>query len=270
VRASVVGGNLEELLAHAVANDQLVLHYQPVVDTISMEVRYHEALVRWASERGLVQPGDFIPVAERSDLICDVDAWVLGEATRQASVWGRMDLGPEPVVAVNISARRLETRRAVTDVVTSLERHGLGAHQLVLEITETASVSDGQALENLHVLRDLGVRLSLDDLGTGYSTADQLSRLPLDIAKIASCHVARGTTSAYERLAGMVSQCHDLGLVVVGEGVERAEQLAVLRELQVEYAQGFLLGRPVPAAEIEERVAVLAAVTVQHLSQVPF
>jgi len=242
----------ESAIAHAVAHDELVLHYQPIVDVRAGTLEGYEALVRWDRPGvGLLTPGDFIPVAETSDLICDVDTWVLNEAARQLAAWNRT-AAAKLVMAVNISGRHLNTTRILVDVAAGLSSHDIDAGQLVLEITETVFVEDGLPLQNLHRLRALGVALSLDDVGTGHNSIDQLRRLPVDIVKIDKGYLDLSTPDARERLAIMVDTCHALGLAVIGEGVENHDQLALLEEFDVESAQGFLLGRPRPAADLPE------------------
>jgi len=242
----------ESAIAHAVEHDELVLHYQPIVAVRTGTLEGYEALVRWETPGvGLLAPGDFIPLAEASDLICDVDSWALNEAARQLAAWNRTNAA-KLVMAVNISGRHLNTARILDDVAAVLSGHDIDPGQLILEITETVFVEDGLALQNLHRLRELGVALSLDDLGTGHNSIDQLRRLPVDIVKIDKRYLDVSTPDGRERLAVMVDTCHILGLAVIGEGVESQDQLALLQEFEVESAQGFFLGRPLPAADLPE------------------
>jgi EAL domain-containing protein (putative c-di-GMP-specific phosphodiesterase class I) len=243
----------ESAIAHAVEHDELVLHYQPIVDVRAGSLEGYEALVRWDSPgAGLLPPGDFIPVAEASDLICDVDTWVLNEAARQLAAWNAAAATSKLVMAVNISGRHLNSARILADVAAALGSHDIDPGQLILEITETVFVEDGLPVQNLHRLRGLGVALSLDDFGTGHHVIDQLRRLPVDIVKIDKGYLDVSTPDARERLAVMVDTCHTLGLAVIGEGVENRDQLALLQEFEVESAQGFLLGRPLPAADLPD------------------
>jgi len=240
----------ESALARAVAQGELVLHYQPVLATRSLEVAGYEALVRWDRDgRGLLPAAEFIPLAESSDLICEVDTWVLNEALRQGAAWSRAADGADLTISVNVSGRHLGSPRIRDDVTTALERHGVGSVRLVLEITETVPL-DEFALEHLHELRELGVSLALDDLGTGHSSLEQLARLPLDVVKLDRSYLDLSRPDATARLRQAVAACHARGLVVVGEGVEHPDQLALLRELDVAYAQGFLLGLPAAPAHV--------------------
>ena len=159
---------LESALAGALRNDELVLHYQPIVDVASGQVQGYEALVRWQRPGiGLIAPAEFISVAEHSDLICDVDAWVLRRATAQLARWNAERGDRELTMSVNISGRHVIRSRVFDDVVTALHESGIYPWQLVLEITETALIDDAQALLNLGELRRMGVSISLDDFGTG-------------------------------------------------------------------------------------------------------
>lgn len=231
---------LEDAIARAVEQDELLLHYQPIVRTDTLDVAGYEALARWNRPgAGLLTAAEFIPVAEASNLICDVGVWVLNQALRQAESWGAGNL----VISVNFSGRHLNSPRVVDDVATALQRHDVAPSRLVIEITETVLLDD-LAVEHLNELRRLGSTLALDDLGTGHSSIGQLARLPVDIVKLDRSHLDLGAPEAPARLRSVVETCHAQGLVVVGEGVEQPGQLARLRELEVEYAQGFLLGRP--------------------------
>lgn len=243
-------GDLDAALAHAVEHDELVLHYQPIVDVQTAATEGFEALVRWDRPGlGLVPPTEFIPAAEESDLICEVDTWALNEAAEQLAAWDET-ASRDLTIAVNISGRHVNTPRFRDDVAGALLRSGIDPGRLVLEITETVPVED-DAIENLHALRRLGVSLSLDDFDTGYSSADQLSRLPVDIVKVDRSYLATGTQVLSESFRRMVRTAHDLGLTVVAEGVEHLDQLALLRAEGVRFAQGYALGRPTVPAELD-------------------
>ena len=240
---------LEDAIARAVEQDELLLHYQPIVHTESLAIAGYEALARWNRPgAGLVTAAEFIPVAEASDLICDVGVWVLNEALRQSAAWSGSGIA-DLMIGVNISGRHLNSPRIGDDVLAALHRHHVPPRRLVIEITETVLLDD-LAVEHLHELRRLGITLALDDLGTGHSSIEQLSRLPVDSVKLDRSHLDLDAPDARRRLQAVLERCHRLGLVVVGEGVEEPSQLALLRELGVEYAQGFLLGRPMAPAEL--------------------
>ena len=239
----------EAELRHAIERDELLLHYQPIVALADGSVRGLEALVRWEHpERGLVPPGDFIPLAEESGLIVPLGRWVLGEACRQAAAWSSVG------VAVNVSTRQLVDRRLVTDVADILSRTGLDPARLTLEITETLIMERLESsLELLHQLKALGVRLSLDDFGTGYSSLSYLERLPLDVLKLDRSFVSGLDRGEDEPaiVAAIIEMGRALGVTVIAEGVETEEQLERLRGLGCAYAQGFHFARPQPAAAFE-------------------
>jgi EAL domain-containing protein (putative c-di-GMP-specific phosphodiesterase class I) len=210
--------------------------------------------VRWRHpERGLVPPGHFIPVAEHSGLIVEIGDWVLEEACRQLAEWRRLAPGPPPPVNVNVSVRQLDDPHFPARVAAVLDAHRLPPQALALEVTESLLMSrPDQAQVGLEALRDLGVRLVLDDFGTGYSSLSRLSRLPLHTLKVDRSFVAALPRDPADHaiVQAIFSMAATLGLRVVAEGVETEEQLGMLRRLGCDMAQGYLLGRPAPAAEI--------------------
>jgi diguanylate cyclase (GGDEF)-like protein len=236
---------LEAGIRAAIAGDQLVLHYQPIVSVRSGEVEGYEALVRWNRPGvGLLLPAEFISVAEQSDLICELDAWVLRRAARQLAAWNQLQGPSDLFVAVNVSGRHVARRRIYDDVTSALRAAGIEARQLTLEITENALLDDPVTLTNLHDLRLLGVSISIDDFGTGYNSITRLETLPVDIVKIDGRFLDRAVPSSEKLLRLIVQTAHAFGLPVVAEGVESGEQLAVLKSLNCESAQGYYLGRP--------------------------
>ena len=241
---------LEAAIARAVECDEFVLHYQPIVTVRTGDIAAYEALVRWARPGSeMLPPAEFIPVAEVTDLIVRVDTWVINQAARQLAQWNHLAKDRSLVVAVNVSGRHINTPHIRTNVAAALDANDIDPGQLILEITETVVV-DGSAVDNLHELRRLGVKLSLDDLGTGHNSIDQLTRLPLDIVKIDRSYLDPAAPSRRRELRQLVDAAHALGLPVCGEGVEQEDQLTLLRELGVESAQGFFLGRPTTAAAV--------------------
>ncbi|MBV9592706.1 MAG: EAL domain-containing protein [Actinobacteria bacterium] len=242
-------GELEAALVTAIENDELVLHYQPIVDLESGEVRGYEALVRWNRPgHGLVGPNEFIPTAEASSLICDIDAWVLNAATAQLAEWSAAG-STARTIAVNISGRHVSSPRVVEDVRAALEASGLPAGRLTLEITETVFIEDVLATHHLQLLRELGTRVSIDDFGTGYSSIARLQQLPVDVIKIDRSFLDTSQESSRALLELMIHAAHAFGLPVVVEGVEHAHQLDTLRTLNCEAVQGYYLSHPLPADE---------------------
>jgi diguanylate cyclase (GGDEF)-like protein len=249
---------LQSDLSTAVAEDQLFLHYQPIFDLASRRVVGVEALVRWRHpQRGVVAPASFIPLAEESRLIVPIGRWVLDEACRQAAAWSAdgLQLG----ISVNVSAYQLGRREFVEDVRHALESSGIAPSSLTLEITETTLVRDvPAACERLEEVKALGVRVAIDDFGTGYASLSHLQRMPVDILKIDRSFVAALNDGGQSRelLAAILGVGQSLSLSVVAEGIEEHSQQTMLEEMGCEMAQGFLLGYPGPAREIE---AILAS-----------
>jgi len=248
----------EQGLHRALERSELMLHYQPVVELTTATAIGVEALIRWCHpDQGLVPPGRFIPVAEESGLIIPIGAWVLEQACLQLRDWNLdAQIGSQATVEVNLSARQIDDPQIVATVESILERTGLPARHLTLEITESALMRDAaSALRVLGALKELGVLLAIDDFGTGYSSLSYLQRFPLDILKVDRMFVGElgEGTGGDEIVAAVIQLAHALGLQVVAEGVETEQQLDILRHMHCDYAQGFLFSRPVPADELRSR-----------------
>ena len=238
---------LESAMVRAIEEDQFVVYYQPVIEVQSGRIDGYEALVRWHHpERGFLLPGDFIPVAEMSDLICDLDTWVLRHAMRQLAEWNDRPGQRRMNVGVNVSGRHVARRRILQDVRSALEEAGVGPGQLVLEVTETVLMDEPVARAHLEELRRGGLLISIDDFGTGYNSISRLETIPADVVKVDKRFVDVGSTSS-KLLPLMIQSAHAFGLPVVAEGVETSEQLSVLRDLGCELAQGYLFARPMDA-----------------------
>lgn len=244
--------DLERELTIAIACDELVLHYQPIISLQTGQIECYEALVRWARPGGpLLNPSEFLSIAESSDLIHDLDNNVLRSALAQLSLWNEQRGNRTLQVAVNVSGRHISHPRIREDVASALAAAAVDPGQLVVEITETALMDGTAAAANLMALRELGVVISLDDFGTGYQSSAQLSRLPIDKLKIDRQFVIADTDSGRALLELMVKTAHAYGVQVVAEGVETQEQLTRARSLNCEYVQGFYYGRPQPASELQ-------------------
>jgi diguanylate cyclase (GGDEF)-like protein/PAS domain S-box-containing protein len=246
---------IETDLRRAIDNDQLELHYQPIMWLDGNQIVGVEALVRWRRPDGtLVPPGEFIPVAEETGLIRPIGRWVLHEACRQLARW-RSDL-PQTTglsMSVNVSTRQLQDASLIEDVESALRETGLDPGSLILELTESAVVENFEgASATLQKLRWMSVQLAMDDFGTGQSSLSSLSQLPLDILKIDQSFVARLDQDAEGRaiVYAIISLATALGVRVTGEGIETASQLSTLMELDCNHGQGFLLGRPAPPDEL--------------------
>ncbi len=244
---------LESELRHALRRDELVLHFQPTMDVATGRLVGAEALVRWQHPtRGLLTPDAFIALAEQSSIVIELGRWVLDQACRTFSDWqrARPDLTP-PFIAVNVSGRHLRHPDIVQDVAAALLRHGVPPDRLVLEITETVLVEHtNETLGTLQELKQLGVQVALDDFGTGYSSLSYLHKFPVDVLKVDRSFVHDWNQQAGELITAIIRLGHTLGLHTVAEGVESAEQLRLLRDIGCEHAQGYLLSRPLPAAEL--------------------
>jgi diguanylate cyclase (GGDEF)-like protein/PAS domain S-box-containing protein len=252
--AVVLVHELETDLRTAVRSDQLSLVYQPVVDLQRGKVTGCEALVRWVHpERGTVSPLDFVAVAEQSDLILELGEWVLRRALRDAAQWHFPTGGTPPTVAVNMSLRQLTSPGFSARVAQLLHEASFAPERLCLEITETALAGDVLAvIEALESLRDVGVKLSIDDFGTGHASLTYLARFPVDVVKVDQSFVAGLGSDAGSAaiVGGVVAMSHTFDLRVVAEGVETEEQLALLKELGADMVQGYLMSRPVPNEQV--------------------
>jgi EAL domain-containing protein (putative c-di-GMP-specific phosphodiesterase class I) len=241
---------LHHELAEGMASDQLFLVYQPVVEIGSARMLGAEALVRWVHPaRGFIPPDQFIPLAESSDIIVELGAWVLRTACAEAATW------PEHLhVAVNLSVRQLGDKAIVPTAPKALAESGLPADRLVLEVTESALLDNAdRAIGHLAALKELGVHLAIDDFGTGYSSLLYLKRMPVDLLKVDRTFVAglgedRGDTAIVE---SVVALAHALGIQVVAEGVETEAQHRYLIGLGCDTAQGYLWSRPAPADQFQ-------------------
>ncbi|MEV6600891.1 EAL domain-containing protein [Actinoplanes sp. NPDC051346] len=243
---------LEADLRVALARDELALHYQPTVDLRTGEITGFEALVRWHHPtRGMVSPLDFIGTAEATGLIVPLGRWVLTEACRQAVAWGA-GTTRSLKMAVNVSVRQFEHGELATMVAQVLAETGMPVDQLCLEMTESVLLTDtDENLAQLHRLKELGVTLAMDDFGTGYSSLAYLRRFPMDTLKIDRSFVDRlGGEHEDEALVSTIVRLgRSLGMTTVAEGIEDSVQLEFLRGLRCDYAQGYYLSRPLPAAE---------------------
>ena len=249
---------LEQDLRAGIGRDELVLLYQPKVDAQTGVLAGVEALVRWNHpSRGLVTPDSFIPIAEQSGLINEMDTWVLMAACRQAQEWAQSGIDPIPV-AVNVSGRSLGTCKLLERVLDALQETGLDPRLLELEITESAAVpQQGDVLGLLQTIRGLGVRVAIDDFGTGYSVLSRLLKFPVDTLKI-DLSFTRAITADHQSapiVDAMIAMGLSLGLKVIAEGVETQVQRRYLASRHCTELQGYLISRPIAPDEVVARFA---------------
>jgi diguanylate cyclase (GGDEF)-like protein/PAS domain S-box-containing protein len=255
---------LETDLRYAVQNDELRLHYQPIVELQSGRITGIEALVRWKHpRRGLIPPADFIPIAEETGLIVPIGMWVLEEACQQVKQWHQQyPIHPPMAMSVNISGRQIQLDSIVEDIARVLEKTGMDPRNLKLEITESVVMLNvEEATERLHRLKDMGIRIAVDDFGTGYSSMAYLAGLPIDTVKIDRSFTAQiGHTRESEAVVrAIISLAKSLHLSVTSEGIETLEQLEQLQELGCELGQGFYFSRPMTNLALEALLGSLPA-----------
>jgi EAL domain-containing protein (putative c-di-GMP-specific phosphodiesterase class I) len=254
--------DLERDLRRALEQDQFELHYQPQFDLSDGELVGVEALLRWRHPlKGYIPPNAFIGIAEECGVIVQIGDWVLNEACRQLAAW-RLEATPRFRMAINVSALQFERNDLVESVQKALYKHRLEARWLEIELTESLVMHDvAGSTRQLQKLRDIGVQVAIDDFGTGYSSLAYLQRLPIDRLKIDRAFIKDlgGEPDTAPLAQAIVALAHTLGMEVVAEGIETNGQLETLRLLRCEIGQGYLMGRPVPASELLERVRERAA-----------
>jgi diguanylate cyclase (GGDEF)-like protein len=265
---------LRAQLKAAIAAEELTLAYQPIFDLRTGEISGYEALLRWdQAERGAVSPATFIPIAEDSGLIIPLGRWVLNHACADAAAFEQADQHDQRrTLSVNISARQLQRVEIVEEVNDALRSSGLEPSCLLLEITESVMIDDVElAIERLRALRALGVRVAVDDFGTGYSSLSYIRRLPIDILKIDKRFIdsVDADDTDGKLTAAIVGLARVLDLDCVAEGVERPAQYERLKELGCDYAQGFLLARPMSPDALRELLGAIVPAPVVDSDRAP-
>lgn len=245
---------LKSRLRKAFEKNELRVHYQPKVSLLDGSIIGAEALVRWElTDRGIVLPSEFIPLAEESNLILQIGEWVLDRVCTDYRIWQRT--ANPGRVAVNLSLRQLKQRNFISQIRTILEKHGVPADAIELEITETTLMEDPtRTLHLLGELHNMGLRLAIDDFGTGYSSLSALQQFPISTLKIDRSFVHNATTNHDQAtiVAMIIEMGHSLRLDVVAEGVESEDQLRFLRALNCDFAQGLLFGRAMAAEDFRD------------------
>ena len=250
---------LEQDLRYAIDRGELSMFYQPLISLKNGELIGFEALLRWQhSKRGFIPPVKFIPIAEDSGLIIPITEWILRDTARQLAEWQKISPAYKKlIVSVNISGKHLAVEGLVEQVSKTLELTKIRPSTLKLEITESTAMENAErSTQILNRLKELGVQLSIDDFGTGFSSLSQLHRLPFDTLKIDRSFVnavgENGENS--EILQTIISLAKNLKMKVIAEGIETEDQLALLRNLGCDYAQGYLLAKPMPREEMEKQL----------------
>jgi EAL domain-containing protein (putative c-di-GMP-specific phosphodiesterase class I) len=246
---------LEQELSSGLTHNQFQLHYQPIVGFANSKIVGFEALLRWQHPTlGMVSPEKFIPLAETSDLIIDIGTWVLRKACEQLYTW--QSNFPEQFaslsISVNLSSKHLKLPNLFTRVKQVLRETGLISQNLILEITESSVIENlPQAKETLANLKNLGVRISIDDFGTGYSSLSRLYELPLDILKIDRSFIQQMDSESGQHLVHAIATlAKNLGIDVIAEGIETAEQIVKLRSLGCSKGQGYFFSKPLDEQEL--------------------
>lgn len=255
----IVRKEFENHLRGALDRREFVLHYQPISSMSTGAVVGFEALLRWQHpERGLVPPAEFIPIAEATGLIVPIGHWVFQQACLQVKRWTRLEAAPRNLtMSVNFSITQFRQPEFVDLLAAALRGLGVEASLINVEVTESMLGDDPErVLECLSQLKALGMRVHLDDFGTGYSSLSQIRELPVDSIKIDRSFVygLSGDNEHLELTKSIISMGHKVGLEIIAEGIETAEQLATLRRLGADFGQGFFLSRPYPAEVIEARL----------------
>jgi diguanylate cyclase (GGDEF)-like protein/hemerythrin-like metal-binding protein/PAS domain S-box-containing protein len=262
---------IESDLHRALVGRQLALHYQAQVD-VDNRILGAEALVRWNHPlRGMIPPAYFIPIAEESSLIIEIGHWVLDEACRQLALWSNDESNSVLVLAVNVSAHQFKAPGFVGSVAEVISKHRINPARLKLELTESVVLDDlAGIVATMHMLKALGVGLSMDDFGTGYSSLSYLKQLPLDQLKIDKSFVNDIVTNQDDAMMvqTIITMAHNFRMNVIAEGVETAEQLAFLKQHGCMVYQGYLFSKPVPIEEFEKLLGRLHSPVESHLPNV--
>ncbi|MBX2851928.1 MAG: EAL domain-containing protein [Phycisphaeraceae bacterium] len=257
---------IESQLRGALDQDELSAYYQPIVNCESGQVAGFEALIRWTHpELGTVSPAQFIPIAEECGVISGIGRFMLETAIHQLAQWNnRANAGPPLYMSINVSKRQLLQPDCVDHLARTIEQAGVAPEQIYLEITESVVIGHGDTVVDiLKSFKDLGVRLSMDDFGTGLSSLTHLHQYPMDVLKIDQAFVKHlEEKSIYTAvILAIVTLAKNLNMSIVVEGIERVEQLVQIQTLDCEYAQGYLFSKPVPA---DEAVKLLQPKTAEH------
>jgi diguanylate cyclase (GGDEF)-like protein len=244
----------ETEIREAIARDEFVMYYQPRVDVATGAIVSLEALIRWEHpSKGLLEPADFIQLAEETGLIIEIGGLVINKVCAQLAHWARQQTEIVPV-SVNVSPRQINNADVVDILSAALARHAVPAHLIELEITESSMVAEGsEILRMLSILQGEGIKILVDDFGTGYSSLSQLHRLNFDVLKVDQTFTAEIENSEEARVffTAIVTMAHALHMRVVAEGVETLGQITILEKLQCDEIQGFYISKPLPPGDTQ-------------------
>ena len=246
---------IENKLKQAVFNKNFVLHFQPQYYAESRKLRGMEALIRWRDENNrMISPMVFIPIAEKNGAIIPIGNWVIEESLRRYQEWKRR-YGQDFIMSINISSLQCRKDNFLSHIMELIEKNGIEASEIEIEITESILIEDFEEVkEKLIILRDHGVRISLDDFGTGFSSVSYLNELSIDTLKVDKSFVDKVTTDESTRIIteSIINMVNRLGYESIAEGVETEEQLSYMKQIGCSVIQGYLLGKPMPAEEVDE------------------
>jgi EAL domain-containing protein (putative c-di-GMP-specific phosphodiesterase class I) len=249
---------VEKELRQALERDELVLFYQPKVCVITGKIKGMEALIRWQHpEKGFISPFHFIPIAEETGLIIQIGKWVFEQACRQTKLWHKQGYD-NLIVSINVSAKQFHQQDFENDIVEIIEMTGVDPHRVDLEVTESCTMNNiDKAISILKRFREMGVLISLDDFGTGFSSLSLLNQLPLDTLKVDIAFIRdideKGENGELAKL--IIAMAKSLGLKTVSEGIESQHHLDFIKKNGGEEYQGFLFSKPVSAIEFEKILA---------------
>jgi len=244
---------LKESLANALTRKEFVLYYQPYFDPVSKSIKGAEALLRWEKEGKTIMPSEFIPFLEKSNMISEVENWIIDQVCHDMSKWQKKGLKPMPV-SINISPSSFSKTELISHIVSMASKHHADRSLLTIEITERLFMSNlKQAAETLNLLKKEGMKIAIDDFGTGYSSLSYLEQLPVDILKIDISFIRNMTKSSHAAaiVQAIISVAHALSLATIAEGVETDEQLDILKKLKCDAVQGWLFAKAMPEEQFE-------------------
>jgi EAL domain-containing protein (putative c-di-GMP-specific phosphodiesterase class I) len=246
---------MDTALRHAVAREEMYLHYQPIVSIKTGRVVGMESLLRWHHPKlGAISPGTFVPLAEETGQIVPIGEWAMKQSCIQAKLLSD-ELGLDLSISVNLSPRQFEQPNLLDVIDEALQTSGLPARQLQIELTEnTLMINSASNLEKLQRIREMGARVAVDDFGTGFCSFSYLLQYPVDRLKIDQSFIKKSTTepNAATVVRTIIAMSHNLGIKVIAEGVETEEHFRLLADQRCDEVQGFLLSRPVPASGFAE------------------